>query len=81
VIALLRHWRLIPEPTITIETALKAARSECERRGWPWEEPVRIEQGLSEYFIRTNLRSRGGNASIRIDANTGAVTRAFFANR
>jgi hypothetical protein len=37
--------------------------------GWRWD------------FIRTNTAYRGGNAVIRIDAFSGAVKFAFFAQR
>lgn len=33
---------------------LAAAKAECEARGWPWREPVRVTGGLFRYRVRTN---------------------------
>ena len=48
------------------EEAEDIARNECERRGWLCREPIIVHQGIFSFTVRTNTRSRGGNASIRI---------------
>jgi hypothetical protein len=66
---------------ITKADALLIARSECEKRGWPWEEPVVVYWGPFNYLVRTNTQRKGGNAGIRIRRRDGVVTSAGFANR
>lgn len=57
------------------------AEVECQRRGWPWKEPVYIEEWFTQWFFRTNARMRGGNVLIAVDCRTGAIRRAAFARR
>lgn len=33
---------------------LAAAWAECEARGWPWREPVRVTGGLFRYRVWAN---------------------------
>lgn len=72
--------RLLPSK-LTLESAEKIARAECERRGWAWTEPVRARRQLRGYRFWTNARSRGGNAEIVVDTNTGEVRRAWMGPR
>jgi len=53
--------------------AIAAAREECIRRGWPWDEPIVVSEGLLVYSIWTNARSRGGNVSVRVRCNDGSI--------
>jgi len=56
---------------VTKAEVLAAARDECQARGWPWREPVRVTGGLFRYRVWTNadvqddnpwfLFSRGGH--------------------
>jgi hypothetical protein len=57
---------------------IAAARAECEARGWPWDEPIVVNEGLLEARVATNSQHRGGNANIWIDMATGQVRRAHF---
>jgi hypothetical protein len=72
--------RLLPAK-ITIDAAEQAARAECERRGWPWTEPVSRRRRLRGYRFWTNAHARGGNAEIVVDANTGEIRRAWMGVR
>ena len=72
--------RLMPGK-LTLEAAEEIARGECERRDWPWTEPVTARRQLRSYRFWTNARSRGGNAEIVVDANTGEVRRAWMGPR
>ncbi len=61
------------------ERALEIAKEECARRGWPWVEPINLEEGLFAYAIRTNAASRGGNVNIYVRCVDGRVSRAALA--
>ncbi len=58
---------------------LQVARRECDARGWPWVEPIAINQGFWLVRIRTNCNSRGGNANIWLGVRDGRISRARFA--
>lgn len=59
--------------------AVLAAKRECAMRGWPWQEPVVIQEGLVEYRIMTNASSRGGNVNIAVDCRDGRIRFAALA--
>jgi hypothetical protein len=61
--------------------ALRIAREHCEVQGWPWNEPVLVSLGLRCYSLFTNANYRGGNVTVRIDAESGTVLSASFAQR
>ena len=75
--ALLWAYRAI-WPRVTQEDALRIAREECERRGWPWVEPIGVSRHLLGYEILTNMRSLGQNATIRVSGRSGIVVQASF---
>lgn len=77
---LLRGLGLAPLP-LSRDQALRAAQSECRRRGWPWTLPVIVERWGSGYEVWTNAECRGGNVRVRVDGASGAVTHAHFARR
>jgi hypothetical protein len=58
------------------QKALLIARSECERRGWQWQEPAHVQWGLFNYVVWTNSRSCGGNACIKVRKRDGMVVSA-----
>lgn len=66
---------------ITKTEAMQIARQECERRGWPWQEPILIHWGFFSFTVRTNTQRRGGNVSLRIRKRDGVVVGAAFADR
>jgi hypothetical protein len=72
--------KLLPAK-LTMEAAEQAARAECERRGWPWNEPVSRNRGFRGYRFWTNAKTIGGNAEIVVDANTGEIRRAWMGVR
>ena len=80
-IKLLRRIIFLAEAQITAEDAKEIARAECEARGWPWIEPVRVSEGLTQFYVVTNVESRGGNVNIRVSATSGDVIQAAFARR
>jgi hypothetical protein len=65
-----RLWG-IPEPAISREQAIALAREECERAGYPWEEPIRFVEHPRYYGIVTPIHRSGGNVCIHVDAQTG----------
>jgi len=65
---------------ITKETALKIAREECARRGWPWQEQTWVKWGLFSYTIWGGAR-KGGNLIMRIRKKDGAVMSAIMTPR
>jgi hypothetical protein len=67
-------WRLSSEQVLAV------ARRECARRGWPWQEPVRVSRRLRGYRVWTNSNVRDNNPWYYLDRN-GRVTRAGYARR
>ncbi|MCA9188667.1 MAG: PepSY domain-containing protein [Pirellulaceae bacterium] len=74
---------------ISREHAMEIARGICEQNGWSWIE-VYIEEDefesddgkrLNCWTIGTNRDRLGGNATILLDAETGAVLQTMFASR
>lgn len=65
-------------PAVDRLKALELARQECERREWPWTEPVLVRRTLGGWRIKTNADARGGNVNITIGA-TGTIRVAAFA--
>jgi hypothetical protein len=66
---------------ITKEQALEIARQECIRRGWPFEERVRIETTRlwpfrKVWWVKTNLPSLGKYVGMYIDFKTGEVIKS-----
>lgn len=61
--------------------AVAIAASECQARGWPWQEPVTVKRQLRMVIVRTNTDHRGNNASFVINARTKKIERAGFAVR
>lgn len=54
------------------EEARSIARAECERKCWPWVEPVYVRWGLFTYSIWGGGR-KGGNLHMRIRKRDGAI--------
>lgn len=68
-------WRRIPRTVV-----LAAARSECEARGWPWRELVRVTRGLLHNRVWTNANMRDGNPWF-VYSRDGRLTSAGYARR
>lgn len=66
---------------ITKNEAIQIAREECERREWPWQEPILVYWGIFSFTVRTNTKRKVGNASFRIRKRDGVVIGAGFADR
>jgi hypothetical protein len=77
----LRFGLRIPPPAVTKTEAEAIARRECERRNWPWAEPVTVREGLRSYRFWTNARARTGNVEIVVRADNGEITRAWMGVR
>ena len=60
--------------------AVQIAKRYAIEKGWPWVEPIHVNEGLTE-IIRTNASNRGGNANIYVAITTGAVVSAGSAPR
>ena len=71
---LLRPLLFIRPAALTRRQALTIARAECERRGEPWYEPVRVLARPHKYVVWTDTLSRGGSMFIDIDIHTGDIT-------
>lgn len=57
------------------------AKAEAERRGWPWQEPIKASGRWFRYWFMTNARHAGGNVNIRVRARDGKIIGAGFARR
>jgi hypothetical protein len=69
------------EERVSRDDAVTLSRQECERRGWPWLEPIEVRETRREWQIRTNRKAIGCNVSIAVEKRTGRVTQAAFAPR
>lgn len=70
-----------PSP-LTEQHAIAIAKEACQRREWPWREPVIVQTGPREtWHLRTNGRARGCNALFVVDKTTGTILSERFANR
>jgi hypothetical protein len=67
--------------TIPKAVAISIAHDECEKRGWSWREPVKVQARWGIWIVRTNWGSRGVNARIAIDQETGEVVEAAYLPR
>jgi len=65
----------VANPAVSREQALDIARRECERRGLPWQEPVRVMSELADWAVWTHADHRGGNVRVIVDKGTGEVHR------
>lgn len=59
---ILRSVARVPRPVLSPSHALAIARAECERRGYPWVEPIHIADGLRDFLVRTDADSIGGTS-------------------
>jgi hypothetical protein len=80
-IDLARALMRIPPPRISKSQAIAIARSESERRGWSWDEPIRCEERLRTYMISTNTDAIGGNAYIVVNMQDGSIKGANLSRR
>jgi len=75
-LSVLRRIMRIPQPTVSREEVLEIARNKCDKRSWPWDEPVHVQENLRDYWVFTNTHARGENVSITVDAFSGDVLHA-----
>lgn len=73
---------------MTAEYAIAVARSVAERKGWPWQEPIRASRyrayilfGNVIWHVMTNAEHRGGNVNVHLSDVTGEVIAKGFAQR
>ena len=60
---------------------LELARRECEKEGWPWLEPVLIQDRMFRWIILTNGLVAGRNVQIGVSKKTGEITSKRFFHR
>lgn len=60
---------------------LAAAMAECEARGWPWREQVRVTGGLFRYQVWTNADVRDDNPRFLFTRNGRLISAAWAARR
>jgi hypothetical protein len=61
---------------MTKNKAGQFAKKECQRRGWPWQEPVIVDWGLFSFTVRTNARSHGSNVCIKVRTRDAEIMSA-----
>jgi len=71
-------WSLFNKslPAISKDHALTIAKNENEMRGWTWQEPIKIELTLFNWYIYTNAEKKGANSWFYINRNDGRVIKA-----
>lgn len=60
---------------VSSETALRIARDECERRGWPWNEQTKVRWGFFNFTVWGGGR-KGGNLFMKIRKKDGAIVQS-----
>jgi hypothetical protein len=70
----LLRWLRVPS-TVRVDSgeAVDVARAECQRRGIPWLEPVRVHRHYGNWTVWTHADRIGGNVRVVVDAGTGDV--------
>ena len=68
-------------PNISKVEALSIAQIECEKRGWPWWQPIIVKPKWGIWEVWTNADERGGNVRIFVKKDTGEVIKAFLLPR
>ena len=68
-------------PNISKGEALSIAQIECEKRGWPWWQPIIAKSKWGIWEVWTNADERGGNVRILIKKDTGEVIKASLLPR
>ncbi len=72
---------------MTLDTAIQTARTLAEGKGWPWVEPLMVEDGrrffvFGRRFWQVTTNSRyvdiGCNVHVQIDDKTGRVIRSDY---
>lgn len=63
------------------EAIVEIARRKCEDEGWPWDEPVLVQEGIVHTCVTTNADKKGANVRIRISSRSGRVISAGIAGR
>ncbi len=60
---------------------LAAARAECEDRGWPWREPVRVTRGLLRFRVWTNAEVIADNPWFVFSPGVRLISAGWAARR
>lgn len=66
---------------ISKESAIRAARIYAEGNGWPWEEPIFVEEGVFHIRVMTAADRRGGNVHVTVSAKAGSIVSGTLASR
>ena len=73
--AIRRMLGVAPLDDSTRDRMMAIALAALTEKGWEWKEPVRITRHRGSCRVWTNADSRGGNAYVYIDIETGSVTK------
>jgi hypothetical protein len=57
---------------ITKQQAKEIAQNECQKKGWPWIEPIDVQWGIFNYTVWGGRR-KGGNLIIKIRKKDGKI--------
>ena len=66
---------------ISRDDALQIATEECDRRGWPWREPVAAHWRITHWLVVTHVGWQGGNVRIKVGKRDGKVRSAGYIPR
>jgi hypothetical protein len=69
-------WSYLPD-----ESVLDIAKARCAESGWPWIDPVLLSRGPLTTMVTTSANTKGGNVRIVVDARTGVIRSAGYADR
>ncbi len=69
---------------ITEEQVVEIVKHECEKRKWPFKEPLHIEKHLIPrrvWHVMTNASVKGGHVFMDIHGKTGEILDAKYGPR
>lgn len=84
---LLGHYQPTPQPRLTEQKAIAAARLVAEAEGWMWIEPASAQllaggPGKPDvWYVVSNAGARGCNVRVTIADDSGEVLEQSFAPR
>jgi hypothetical protein len=69
------------QPHISQRDALAIAQAECQKRGWPWLEPIQVKARWGKWIINTNTQMLGCKARFVIDQQTAQILQTAYLPR
>jgi hypothetical protein len=73
--------QLFRRKNLTAEELIEIAKKVCVEQGWPWAEPVQVQNRLFNWIIVTNYDKIGRNVRVTISKRSGNPVQWSFIPR